>query len=162
MKKLVVPILITAVVVGGLSFYGGMQYQQSTVVAQRQQRAGGFGGAGGAAGFGAGIGGRGGQAGGLVNGDIISSDDKSITVKTRDGGSKIVFFSGSTSIMKSVDGVAADLATGKTVIVSGTPNSDGSVTAQTIQLRPPAPAGTPNTTSQQTQTQTNASQQTQK
>ncbi|MFA5830045.1 MAG: hypothetical protein WC843_06180 [Candidatus Gracilibacteria bacterium] len=161
MKKIVVPVLITAVVVGGLSFYGGMQYQQSTLNAQRQQRTGSFGGAGGigAAGFGGAAGVRG-QAAGMINGDIISSDDKSITVKTRDGGSKIVFFSGSTGITKSVDGVASDLATGKTVIVSGTANSDGSVTAQTIQLRPQAPAGTPNTTSQQTQT--GASEQTKK
>lgn len=151
MKKIVVPVLITAVVVGGLSFYGGMQYQQSTLNAQRQQRAGSFGGAGGigAGSFGGASGGRG-QAASMINGDIISSDDKSITVKTRDGGSKIVFFSGSTGITKSVDGVASDLATGKTVIVSGTPNSDGSVTAQTIQLRPQAPAVTPNATSQQT------------
>lgn len=45
--------------------------------------------------------------------------------------------------MKSASGSAADVAVGSSIVVTGSKNSDGSVTAQSIQIRPdmPAPAG---------------------
>jgi hypothetical protein len=69
-------------------------------------------------------------------GDIISGDDKSATLKLRDGGSKIVFFSDNTAITKFTQGAKSDLVVGESVMVEGTNNPDGSITATTIQIRP--------------------------
>lgn len=74
----------------------------------------------------------------LVNGAIIKKDDTSITVSLRDGGSKIVYFTASTTIAKMAEGTKNDLNIGETVTANGTANSDNSVAAQTIQIRPNA------------------------
>lgn len=150
--KKTLPILVIAVLaVGGGSFYGGMLYGKSQAIeslaAQRgganaffadgQRGQNGFRptGQSGTGGF---VGSR--NGGGLVNGEIISVDDQSVTVKLRDGGSKIVLLSEKTEISEFVSGELGDLAVGKNVMVMGTVNSDGSVTAQTVQLRPVPPA----------------------
>jgi len=49
---------------------------------------------------------------------------------------KLFFFSDSTEITKSVVGALSDLEIGKNITVNDTVNSDGSITAQSIQLRP--------------------------
>ncbi len=128
MKKTLFLILIVAVVVGGGAFYGGMKYAQSKV---SQGRAQGFSGAGVRNG---GLGN--GSSGGFATGEIISKDEKSVTIKLREGGSKIIFYSDTTEIDKSVTGNSEDLEIGKTVTISGKTNQDGSITAQSIQLRP--------------------------
>lgn len=127
-KKSIIITVVVALVTAGAGFFGGMQYQKMQRVTLRQFGANGnnqffqrrFGG----------------QNGGAVVGEILSQDDKSITVKLQDGSSKLVLLSSSTSINKQATGSASDLKTGERVAVFGTTNSDGSVTAQNIQLNP--------------------------
>jgi len=145
----IAPIIIAIVAVGGISFYGGMKYQEGISSApQSQSQQAGFGANGaraGRTGVGANIA-RNGAGANSVSGTIISKDDKSVTIKLRDGGSQIVFISGATEIIKSVSGASSDLLIGQNVFVSGAKNSDGSVTAATIQLRPalsPTPSASP-------------------
>jgi len=141
MNKMILSIVAAAVVAGGVGFYGGTQYAASQAAASASARAAQN---GGGAGFGR-RGGAQGGAGGFTAGEILSKDDKSITIKLRDGSTKIVFFSGSTSIGKMTAGAATDLAVGSQVTVQGSANSDGSLTAQSIQLRPSLPiSGQPN------------------
>ena len=72
----------------------------------------------------------------FVNGEILSHDDTSVTVKVKDNGSKIVFISASsTKITKTIQGSISDLSEGERVMINGVSNSDGSVTANSIQLR---------------------------
>lgn len=73
--------------------------------------------------------------GNLVNGTIISQDEKSLTLNLAEGGSKIIYLSASTTIAKMTEATMADLSTGQTVTVNGSTNSDGSLSAQMIQLR---------------------------
>ncbi len=122
-KNLIITILLLVIVAGG-AFFAGMKYQQSKSPrpgnfqgnrsGQFQQRTG--------------------QNGRAVNGEILNADDKSITVKLQDGSSKIVLLTETTTINKSAEGSKSDLKEGEKVAVFGTENSDGSVTAQNIQL----------------------------
>ncbi len=132
------PVVIVAVVVGGVSFYGGMKYSDAKVASQRQQRISQVG-----ANIGSGFRGQGGAGGGLVSGDIISKDAQSIAIKMRDGSSKIVFYSDTTEVGKFVAGTSADLTIGKTATIIGETNSDGSVTATSVQMRPNLPSPSP-------------------
>lgn len=138
MKKIIPIIIAVMAVVGGGAFYGGMQYQSSKARnlspdARRQmfQQQGGN------------VNGRtsgirqGGN--GLTMGEIIAKDDISITIKLRDGGSKIIFVSDATEITKSTKGTLGDLEVGKAISVGGKQNTDGSITAETVQLRPNSP-----------------------
>lgn len=123
--------ILLIIVVGVGSFFGGVKYQESRRPNFARQL-------GAPAGF---RGGNQDNAGGRnnfrpVSGEIIASDDKSITVKLADGSSKIVLLSDKTTISKSDTAAKTDLKTGEKVAVFGTANSDGSVTAQSIQLNP--------------------------
>lgn len=124
-------ILAIALLVAGLAvgFFGGMQYQKG------QSVQGGFNGQANQQGrrFA-------GQNGNNrpVAGKILSADDKSITVKLPDGSGKIVLLSDQTQINKAEVAAKSDLKVGERVAVFGVANSDGSVTAQNIQLNPQA------------------------
>ena len=135
-NKKIVLMVAGALVIAGLSFWGGVKYGQSkSTSTQLSSRMGSFS----QNGMGQNIGRtniRGGINGGMVSGEILSMDTKSVTIKLNDGGSKIVFFSPSTKIEKTIDGVAGDLIVGKQVSVVGPANSDGSVNALSIQMRP--------------------------
>ena len=148
-KNHYIAVVAIVVIVGAGAFYGGMQYGANKAKATQVANRGNFG-SGANGGQRSGVGAQGGQngggqrmnggvsgaSGGFVNGSIISKDDKSITVKSQDGSSKIIFFSDSTTVGKTVDGSASDLSAGQQVMVNGKANSDGSIAAQNIQIRP--------------------------
>lgn len=141
MKKYI--FVIVAVLVAAGAFYGGQMLGKSQVSAQGASRNLLSGGQN----FQRGMGRNGGAGGGFISGQIIAKDSQSITVEFRNSSStssanstKIIFFSGSTPITKSVNGTADDLAVGVNVSIIGTANSDGSITAQSIQVRPTPPA----------------------
>ena len=141
-KNHYIAVIAIVVIAGGSAFYGGMQYGTSKTKAAQVAARGNFG--GGAGGQRNGAGAQGGQraagaGGSFVNGSILSKDDKSITIKSQDGSSKIVFFSDSTTIGKATSGSVSDLATGQQVMVNGKANSDGTIAAQSIQIRPTEP-----------------------
>ena len=132
MKSNIIMVLIVALVVGGGGFFGGMKYQQS-----KSPRSGNVqffrnGNVDGNGQFQQ----RGQQGLRPVSGEIISSDDKSITVKLQDNSSKIILLDDKTTINKTDEATKEDLKTGVTVAAFGIQNSDGSVTAQNIQLNP--------------------------
>lgn len=134
MKNNLAVVAIIVVLVGVGSFFGGMKYQQSKTSNSplRQFQGGGQGTRQG----GQNASGRFGGGGVPVVGEIISSDDKSITVKLQDGSSKIVLLPDNVTVSKTDQGSKADLKNGVRVGVFGTSNSDGSVTAQNVQLNP--------------------------
>ena len=80
------------------------------------------------------------NAGNNAMGTILSSDATSITLQTRGGGSKTILISSSTQVLKSAPGTRGDLANGTNVIVNGTPNADGSISASTVSIRPADPS----------------------
>lgn len=131
-SKIIISILLSFVVAGAGGFFGGVKYQQSKSPQPFRQ----FG--PGTSGFNVRITpGQGGTAGASfrpVDGQILSADDKSMTVKLSDGSSKIVIFSDKTVINKTTAVQKSDLKTGDKVTVLGTQNSDGSVTAQSVQV----------------------------
>jgi len=134
MKNINIPVTILLIAVfTAAGFFGGTKYQQSKTFSQRGQ----FGDR--MVPSGANNNGQVNRArlgGGQIVGDISSQDEKTITVKLQDGSSKIILLSEKTSINKASEGLVSDLKIGEKVAVFGITNTDGSVTAQNIQLNP--------------------------
>ena len=112
-------VVIILVLVGAAAFFGGTKYAQSMRSNFRQNFQGNrqF-------------------STRPVNGEIVSLDDKSITVKMPDGQSKIVILSATTQINQTTKADKTDLKEGSMVAAFGSENSDGSLTAQNIELNP--------------------------
>ncbi len=134
----VVLMVVAALALGAV---GGMQYEKS-VAAKAPANARSF--AAGSRG-GSGVANQSGQqgmlrgganGGGFVMGEVLSSDDKSLTVKTADGGSTIVYFSPTMSVRKAEAGTLSDLAVGQQVVVNGKSSTDGTLSADTISIAP--------------------------
>jgi hypothetical protein len=138
MQNKKIGLVLVVLVLIGISFYGGDKYAQAKGKNIAVNRT-----------FAARVGGNGGQTfggrnfgGGFIAGKILAKDATSITIETTNPmsgnaqtGSKIVLYSDKVSISKTVDGTLADLEVGKQVTVTGTTNTDGSISAQSIQLR---------------------------
>lgn len=129
MNQKIAGVIIGTLVLMGGSFYEGMRYATNTASTQ-SPRAGGFSGTRGA--------GRTGN-GGFITGEVLSKDAQGITVKMRDGGSSIVFIGKTATVSKSATGSVDDIAVGTQVMVTGSKNTDGSINAQSVQIRPELP-----------------------
>lgn len=125
-KNSILAIAITLVLAGAIGFFAGTKYQQG----KRRN----FPGTGNQMGESRMNGVRNGFR--PMNGEIIASDDQSITVKAADGSSKIVLITDKTEINKADSATKDDLKTGEKVVVIGSENADGSITAQNVQLNP--------------------------
>lgn len=139
MKKIIPIFVVLLVLVGGSFFYGGMKYgsktRQSNFAANRNGMGNFQNGVGGNLSGGMRRVGAGAEGATFASGEVVSKDDKSITIKLRDGGSRIVFFSASTTqVMKSVNGSIDDIKIGETIMVNGSANQDGSFTGKSVQL----------------------------
>lgn len=71
-----------------------------------------------------------------IIGEVVSVDSGSVTVKMQDGSTKIVLLTDKTTYNKSQEGNLADVAVGQKVAIFGSSNSDGSVSAQSVQINP--------------------------
>lgn len=146
-SKAIVSSIVIALVCFGLGFLSSGLIKSKIPAQGFNQSAMG----GGAGGFGQGgqmgqraagqAGSRTGRMGaGLINGTLLKKDATSMTVKMRDGSSKIVLVTSSTKALKMADTTLDQFTEGSEVMINGTPNSDGSLTAQTVQVRPEMPA----------------------
>lgn len=140
MKPIVV-FLIT-IGVGAVAFYGGMQYQLSKQAVggrnfmMSQQGVGRTG---------TGTGTRRIGNGQPISGEIINIDTDSLTVKLTDGSSRIILLNDKTIYNKTASVEKTELKVGEKVGIFGSTNTDGSVSAQNVQLNPQFRMGGPGT-----------------
>jgi hypothetical protein len=123
-KNLSLPlVLVLIVVTGGTAFFGGIQYQKSKSPVGRSRQFGARQISGMPNTF------RGFNGSQVINGEITAVDANSFTLKTPDGSSQIILVSGSTAFKKMSDGNKSDLTVGQRVMVAGTKDNSGSLTA---------------------------------
>lgn len=125
---------VLIIITSAAGFFAGTKYQQSKVPSfgsgQNMPRFGGN--------AGGNIGGNNARTrmGGNIAGEILSADGKSVTVKLNDGSNKIILISDKTSVNKASSATVSDLKVGEKIAAFGNANTDGSVTAQNIQINP--------------------------
>ena len=136
-KNKIISYVVVALVVVAIIFYAGMKYGQSKSSTPTgtnfSQRAGGQFGSSTARG-------NRGAFGGSISGQILSADANTLTITDQTGGSRIVFLSASTTVSHMTLGTVKDLTVGTNVSVNGATNSDNSINAQMIQIRPAGPS----------------------
>lgn len=129
MKNKNITIGIISVVLIIAAFFVGKSYGASHAAATAPTTGGGFNRTGM-------TGGAGGGRGGGTMGQVVSMDVTSITVSTPGGGSKIILYSPTTTVAKSTQGTIKDITVGSIITANGPANTDGSITANAIQIRP--------------------------
>lgn len=132
MKNPLIVTVIIALVVGVVGFLGGVKYQQTKTINSTNGFIQGQGGQRNRNGRNMGRG----ANGGATLGEVVSVDNNSIVVKLADGSSKIVNVSNTTTFSKTDTASKTDIKTGDRIAVFGATASDGSVTAQNVQLNP--------------------------
>lgn len=150
-NSLIYLVVITIIaVVGG--FFGGFKYRDYQLQQNRQFFTGQFSGGmqgrfnrQGNSGMMSGPNGRNGFR--PINGEIIKQEGQSVTVKMADSSSKIIILNEKTVYNRTQSAQKTDLKVGETIGVFGTENTDGSITAQNIQINPQF-RGTTNTVQQ--------------
>jgi hypothetical protein len=126
-KNKIISLVVIAVVIIGIAFYVGTKFGGSST----QTGPGNFN----RSAMGTSTKGRS-SFGGAVTGQILSVDTNSLTISSQTGGSRIVFLGASTTISKMSTGSITDLTVGSSVSVNGTNNTDNSINAQMVQIRP--------------------------
>ena len=80
---------------------------------------------------------------GFTTGQVVAKDSQSITVSTINGSSKIILINNNTPVSKQASGAMTDIVVGTEISITGTTNQDGSVSAQSVQIRPKMQAAAP-------------------
>ena len=138
MKKVwvVTGIVLVVLIVGAGSFWGGMSYGESRATPDietlmRERMAAGGGGFPGGRGSGQGMG-MGGAQGGGVMGTIEAVEDSTLVVSSNDGIVRVR--TTDTTLIQKMMAVEVDaLDVGTTVLVIGSENDDGTITARSVQ-----------------------------
>ncbi|MFA6535827.1 MAG: hypothetical protein WC250_00220 [Candidatus Paceibacterota bacterium] len=137
MNKKIASGVVGALVLGGIIFYGGVAYGKTLTPARGQFDNGQM--SAGANNF-RGVNGLGNRGGGSAFGEVITKDSASLSIKLQDGSTKLILLGTSTPVSKTSAGSLSDILVGVDVGVGGTTNTDGSISAKSIQLLPQLPA----------------------
>jgi hypothetical protein len=77
-----------------------------------------------------------GDAGRGTMGTLTNVNGNTLILTTMQNTQVTVTISDTTTIQKTIDGTAADLTTGESLVVMGSQNTDGSITARSISIQP--------------------------
>lgn len=136
-SKLVIGGIVVLSLVAG--FFGGIYYQKNQSVSNiGMTRAGRNNAFNQDRGAGMGMNNRPGSdmRGGVISGEISAKDEGGMTIKMADGSSKIILINNDTKYTISSEADSTKVVVGEKVAVFGESNSDGSVTASSIELNP--------------------------